>query len=132
MPTAVEAEVFAGDADPLEVLGGGEHPPDELVVLVLDPLSLYQRLPGLRRAVGEPVSNLLQLTQVEHPRRGSDGLDMVRNLGVAEPLADEAGELCLEPGDLAAQLQPRLALVDRNTQPVELPLSQQSRHLQKV
>lgn len=132
MPAAVQAEVFAGDADPLEVLGGGEHPLYELVVFVLDPLSLHQSAPRLRHAIGEPVPNHLELTQAEHPRRGGKGVDAMRDPGVAEPLADESGELRLEPGDLSPQLQPGLALVDRNTRSVELPLSQQSRHLQKV
>jgi hypothetical protein len=130
--TAVQAEVFAGNADPLEVLGGGEHLLNELVVLVLDPLPLDQGLARFRHAIGEAVADRLQLTEIEHPRRGGDGLDAMGNLRVAKSLADEAGELRLEPGDLPAQLQPRLALVDRNAQPVEFPLSQQSRHPQKV
>jgi len=129
---AVQAEVFAGDADPLVVLGGGEHLPDELVVLVLDPLPLHQRLPRLGSAVGEAVADRLQLAEVEHPRRGGDGLDAVRDLGVAEALADEAGQLRLEPADLATQLQPRVALVDGDVQPVESPSFQQSRHLRKL
>ncbi len=132
MPAAVQTEVFAGDADPLEVLGGGEHPLDKLVVFVLDPPSFHQGLARLGYAIGEPVPNRLKLTEIEHPRRGRDGLDAVRNLRVAKPLADETGALRLEPTDLLSQLQPRLALVDRNTQPIELPLFKQSRHLQKV
>ena len=132
MPAAVQAEVFAGDADPLEVLRRSEHPLDERVVLVLEPLPLHQRLPCLGDAVGKRVAHRLQLAEVEHPRRRADRVDAVRHLGVAEPLADETGELRLQPGDLATQLQPRLALVDADIQTLESPLSQQSRHLPKV
>jgi hypothetical protein len=124
VPTAGKPEVFPGDANPLEVLRGGEHLLDQLVVLVLDPLALDQRLPRLSHAIGEPVPKRLQLTEIEHPRRGGDGLDAVRDLRVTEPLADETGELGLEAGDLPAQLQPRLALVDRTNQPSKFLLSE--------
>lgn len=126
---AVQAEVLPGDANPLEVLRCGEHLLNELAVFVLDPPALHQGTPRFSHAIGEPVSNRLQLPQVENPRRGGDGLDAMRNLRVAETLADETGELRLEASDLPAQLQPRLALVNCNTQPVEFPLFQQSRHL---
>jgi hypothetical protein len=43
----------------------------------------------------------------------------VRHLGVAEGLAEEPAELSLEPGDLAAQLEPCLALVDRDARSLE-------------
>lgn len=132
MAATGEPEVFAGDANPLEVLGCGEHLLDQLAVRVLDLLSLHQSATGVGNAIGEPVPNRLQLTEVEHPRSGSDGLDAVRNLRMAKTLADEFGELRLEPADLLAQLQPCLALVNRDVQPVESPLFQQSRHLQKV
>jgi hypothetical protein len=124
VPTAGEPQVFPGDANPFEVLRGDKHPLDELAVLVLDPLSLHQGVPRLRRAIGEPIPNRLQLAEIERPRRGGDGLDAVRDLRVPKPLADKTGELCLEAGDLPAQLQPRLALVDRTIQPSEFLLSQ--------
>ena len=56
----------------------------------------------------------------------------MRYLSVAEGLAEEGRQLGLEAGDLAAQLQSRLALVDRDAKPVKLVLSQQRRHLAKV
>ena len=117
MTAAGKAEVLARDADPLEVLRGGEHPLDQLAVLVLDPVALDQRLPRLGDAVGQAVADHLQLTEVEHPRPGGEGSDAMRYLGVAESLAEEAGQLGLEAGDLPAQLQPRLALVDRDAKP---------------
>lgn len=132
MAAAGEAEVFARDSDPLEVLGGGEHPLDQRPVLVLDQVALDQRLPGLGDAVGEAVANCLQPAEVDHPRLGAEGIDAMRDLGVAEGLAEEGRQLGLEAGDLPPQLQPRLALVDRDAEPVKLVLSQQGRHLAKV
>ncbi|HMI81795.1 MAG TPA: hypothetical protein VK480_08415, partial [Solirubrobacterales bacterium] len=131
VPAADEAEVFAGDADPLEVLGGGEHPLDELAVGVLDPAPLDQRRPGLGDAVGEAVAQRLQLAEAEDPRRGGEGLDPVRHLGVAEGLSEEARQLSLEAADLLAQLQAGVALVDSDPEPGELLFSQQSGHPEK-
>jgi hypothetical protein len=121
---AVKTEVLAGDAHPLEVLRGGEHPPDQRPVLVLDPAPLDQRLPCIGDAVGEPVAQRLQLPEIEQPRRGDGRLDAVRHLGVAEGLAEESGQLRLELGDLPAQLRPRPALVDREVEPAEPLLSE--------
>jgi hypothetical protein len=128
MAAAMEAEVLAGDADPLVVLRGGEHLLDQLTVFVLDPVPLDQCPPRFRNATREPIANRLQLAEVEHARDGRNGVDPVRDLGVTEGLAEEAGQLRLEAGDLAAQLQPRLALVDRNAEPGKLLLSKQRRH----
>ena len=91
---------------------GGEHLLDQLAVLVLDPLALHQGTPGLGNPVGECVADRLQLTEVEYPWRRSDGVDPVRDLGMAEGLAEERRQLRLETADLAAQLAPRPALVD--------------------
>jgi len=102
VPAAGQAEVFPGDANPLEVLGGGEHPLDQLLILVLDPPPLDQSPAGLGDAVGEPVPQGLQLAEVEHSRAGGDGRDPVRHLGMAERLGEEAGQLRLEPRDLPA------------------------------
>jgi hypothetical protein len=45
-------------------------------------------------------------------------------LGVTEGLAEEAGQLRLELGDLPAQLGPCSALVDREVEPAEPLLSE--------
>lgn len=111
---AVQPEVLPRDPHPLEVLRGGEHRLDELAVLLLDPRPLDQGRACLGDAVREAVANHLQLAQVEDPRGGDDGVDPVRHLGVAERLAEQGAEVGLEPGDLAAQLEPCLALVDRD------------------
>lgn len=124
MPTAGQSKVFPGNPNPLEVLGGGEHSLDELVAFVLGPPALHQGLPRLRHAIGEPIADRLELAEVEHPRHRGDGIDAMRHLRVAESLADETGELRLESSDLPAQLQPRLPLVDPDTQLLESPLFQ--------
>jgi hypothetical protein len=128
MPAARQTEIGSGDANPLEVLRGGEHPLDQRPVLLLDPPALEERLPRLGDAVGELVAKRLQLAQVEHPRPRGNRVDAVRHLGVAEGLAEESRQLRLEAGDLLAQLQPRPALVDDDAQPTEFLLSEQSRH----
>jgi hypothetical protein len=126
---AVQAEVLPGDPNPLEVLGRREHLLDELAILVLESPPLDESTPGLSHTIGEPVPDHLQLTEVEHPRGGGSCLDVVGNLRMTKTLANETGELPLEPGNLPAQLQPRVALVNCNAQPVEFPLFQQTRHL---
>lgn len=112
MAAAGEPEVFAGDPDPLEVPGRGEHPLDQLAVLVLHPRAFGQSLARLGDAVGEAVPNRLQLAEIEYPRLRRDRLDPVGDLDVPEGIAEGGGELGLEPGDLPSQLLARLALVD--------------------
>ena len=124
MTAAGKSEVLARNADPLEVLRGGEHPLNQFAVLVLDPVPLDERFAGLGNAIGEPVANCLQRAEVEHPWLGGEGTDAMRDLGVAERLAEKSRQLSLEAGDLTAQLQPRLALVDCDAKPVKLILSQ--------
>jgi hypothetical protein len=132
VPAAVEAEVFPGDADPLEVLRRLEHLPHQVAVVLLDPLPLFQGQPRLGHPAGEAVANRLQLAEVEHPGRGRHGVDPVGDLGMAERLREEVGKLRLEAGDLPAQLQPRVALVDPEREPGELLSFQQSGHRLKV
>lgn len=122
MATAVQTEVFPRDPDPLEVLRGGEHPLHQLAVLVLSPRPLDEGAPRLRYAVGETIADHLELAEIEDPGRGCDRVDPVRHLGVTEGLAEEPAQLGLEPGDLAAQLKPGLALVDRDIRSVERPI----------
>jgi hypothetical protein len=126
---ARESEVFTGDADPLVVLRGGEHRFDQLAILGLNPISLDQRFAGLGDANGQPVPDGLQLTEVEYTRRGGRRLESVGDLGVTEGLAEESGQLRLKARDLPAQLQPSLALVNRDAQPGQFLESQQNRHL---
>jgi len=116
---AVEAEVLPGDANPLEVLRGRQHPFDQRPVAVLELAALDQGPPCLGGAVGKLVAQRLQLAEVEDARFRGDGLDSVGNLGMAESLAEERGQLGLEASDLLAQLLPRVTLVDGNREPAE-------------
>lgn len=120
----MEAEVLPGDPHPLEVLGSGEHPLDQLAVLGLDPGPLGEALASFGNAVGELIAHGLQLAEVEHARCRGHGSDPVGNLGVAEGIAEEVRQLRLELGDLPPQLQPRPALVYADAQAVESLLSQ--------
>jgi hypothetical protein len=128
---AFEAEVLAGDPDPLEVLRGSDHLLDQVTVLRLDPGSLGEAHSRLADPFGQAIANRLQLAEIEHPGRPDRRFDVMRHLGAAESLAEEAGQLRLEATDLAAQLEPSLALVDPDPEPGEI-LSQQSGHPEEL
>ncbi|HEX5983215.1 MAG TPA: hypothetical protein VFY69_03315 [Solirubrobacterales bacterium] len=124
----MEPEVLPRDPHPLVILRRGEHLPDELVVVRLDPSTLLDGEARLGDPGDEAVANRLELAEVENPRRGRDGIDPVGDLGMAEGLGEEARQLALQARDLPAQLQPRVALVSLAWKPGELVLSQQSGH----
>lgn len=116
MPVAAtrEAEVGPADPQPTEAGGVGEHSPEELAVGPLEVIPLDQGAARLGDAIGERVAHLLELPQVEHPRRSRGG-DAVRDDDAPETLGDQAAELPLEPGDLPAQLGAGQALIDRDS-----------------
>ena len=142
MPVAAAglADVGAADADPPVALRGGEHVPQKLPVGLLDEGALGEGAVGLGEAGRERVADLLQLTEVEDPRRPG-GVDPVGHLDPSHPLGDEPGDLRLELADLPAQLIPRPRLVgaprnfcsplgDKSSgRPVCLPVKQ-VRHMQ--
>jgi hypothetical protein len=111
---ARQAEVGAADPQPREAGGVGEHLVEQFAVRLLEGLAIDQRAARLADADGERVADLLQLAQVEHPRRPRGG-DPVRHVHPAEPFGDQPGELTLEPADLPAQLGAGQTLVDRNS-----------------
>jgi hypothetical protein len=104
------ADVGAADADPGVALRGGEHVPQQLPVGLLDEGALREGAVGFGEAGRERVANLLQLTQVEDPRRPG-GVDPIGDLDPAHPFGEEPGDLPLELADLAAQLGPRAPLL---------------------
>jgi hypothetical protein len=112
VPVAAAGQAEVGAADPHPAVGGGvgKHRLDQLRVAALELLALDQRPARLGDPGGERVAKLLQLTEVEHPRRPG-GRDPVRDDDPTEALGDEAGELPLEPADLAAQLGPGAQLL---------------------
>jgi hypothetical protein len=126
------ADIGAADADPLEATGLIEHFAQQLTVAGLQLSAVGQRRASFGDALGEPVANGLQLAQIEHPRCGRNSLDLMRDLRVAERLTKEAGQLRLESRDLAAQLEPRLALIDFNPKPSEIFSFKQNGHQGKL
>jgi hypothetical protein len=100
---AGQAEVAATDPQPAVGGGIGKHLVEELAVGLLEGIALDQRAPRLGEAPGERVADLLELAQVEYPRRSRSG-DPVRHDDASETLGDQPGELTLELGDLPAQL----------------------------
>jgi hypothetical protein len=115
---AREAEVVATDPQPAVGGGVGKHLVEEFAVALLEGIALEERAAGIGEAAGERVADLLELAQVEHPRRSRCG-DPVRDDDAPETLDDQPGELTLELGDLPAQLSAGQTLVDRD--PFEHP-----------
>ena len=111
MATARQAEVGTTDPQPPVLLRGGEHLIQERGVGVLEGDPLGERPVRLGDADGEGISQHLELTEPEHPRR-SDGTDPVRHVDAAEALGDERRELPLKLADLAPQLGAGQTLVD--------------------
>jgi len=128
---AGKTEVLTRDPHPLEVPGCGDHLLDQLLVLRLEPGALGKGRVRLTDPLGQPVANRLQLTEVENARSRGNRFDAMRQLGMAEGLAEEAGQLRLEAADLTAQLEPRPALVDLDLEPGEI-VSQQSGHRREL
>ncbi|HVV91606.1 MAG TPA: hypothetical protein VHB53_14020 [Solirubrobacterales bacterium] len=96
------------------VLRGRQHVVEQLPVGGLDGGALGERAPRLGDAAGEGITELLELAEIEHPRRARRA-DPVRHVDPAEARGHQATELELEPPDLPAQLRPREALVDRDS-----------------
>jgi hypothetical protein len=133
------ADVGAADADPRVALRGGQHVVQKLAVGLLDEGALGEDPVRLGEAGRERVADLLQLAEVEDPRRPG-GADPIGNRDPSHPLGDEPGDLRLELADLAAQLVPRPRLLsaarttcrppgDRELRLPLLPLKQ-IRHMQ--
>jgi hypothetical protein len=118
---AVLADVGAADADPAMALRGGEHVGQQLAVGLLDERALGKRPVSFGEAGRERVADLLQLTEIEGPRRPG-GLDPEGDLDPAHALGDQAGELALELADLAAQLGPRAGLLGAEPSDLCIPL----------
>lgn len=112
MPVAAARFADVGAADPQPAVRGGvgQHRGEELAVGLLDGVPPGQPAARLGDAAGERVTNFLQLTEVEHPRRPRGG-DPVRQANAPEAGDDQAAQLALEPPDLPAQLRPRASLL---------------------
>jgi hypothetical protein len=91
--------------------GVGQHLLEQLAVGLLEGLALGERAARVGDPAGERVANLLELTEVEDPRR-TRGEDPVRHEHAAEAFGDQPGELALELADLPPQLGAGQTLVD--------------------
>jgi hypothetical protein len=113
---AAARQTEVGAADPHPAIGGGvgEHVVEERAIGVLEGLALGEGALRLGDAARQLVADLLELAQVQHPRR-TRSLDPVRYLHASETLGDQPGKLTLELADLPAQLGAGQTLVDRDS-----------------
>lgn len=116
MPVAAARLADVGAADSQPVVGGGvgQHRGEERPVGLLDRIALGERAPRVGGATRQGIADLLELTEVEHPRRARGG-DPVRHVDAPEALGDQPGKLTLEPPDLPSQLGTGQSLVDRDS-----------------
>ncbi len=105
------AEVVARDAQPLEVLGAGEHPLQKFAIAGLELGAPLQAPARVLDPVGEGVANGLQLAQVECSGLARDGWHLRGDFEAWEGLGDQRGELPFETADLTPQLGAGEALV---------------------
>jgi len=108
------ADVGAADPQPAVRGGVGEHRTEEIAVGRLDGVALGQRAARLGEATGERIADLLELAQVEHPRRPR-GDDPMWHVDPTEPRGDQSRELQLQLPDLPPQLCPGQTLIDRDS-----------------
>jgi hypothetical protein len=98
------AEVGAGDPQPLELGGLGEHPPEQLPVggLELGALGESAACRGNPRRQG--IADLLQLAEADHARLPRSGGNARIDGEARKALRREPGELSFEAADLTPQL----------------------------
>lgn len=128
MPATRLANVGAGDPQPLVLSRCGEHVLEQLAVAGLEFVALPESDAGIGDPVRERVTDALELIEA-----GDAGLvEIGRHRGVdrqpRKGLGGEAGELVLEPADLAPQLGARQALVASNSKRRERVSIEQIRH----
>jgi len=113
MPVAAAglAEIGAGDPQPAEVGGPGEHLLEQLAIAGLAIRSLAQGAAGVRNTDRKRIAHGLQLAKVKRPRPAVDGGNACVELKAGERLCNKRGQLPLETADLAPQLSPSQALI---------------------
>jgi hypothetical protein len=121
-------DVLATDLHPPVVPRRVQHLAQQLAVAGLDQGPLAQRQARLGDSLRERIPHPLQLSEVEDPRLGGNRPDPVAELNPAEGLAEESGQLALEPAHLAAQLDARGVLVDLDAEPIDTLSFKQIRH----
>jgi hypothetical protein len=108
---AGQAEVVAGDPQPLVLVRRGQHPLQQLLVAGLELALLSQGEAGVLDLHRERVADDLQLAEVERPRLTREGGHARANPQTREGLGGERPQLSFEAADLAPQLDPGEALL---------------------
>ena len=105
------ADVGARDPQPSVLGGRRQHSLQQLAIAGLQLGALVQ--PALRRAnpLRQRVANRLELTEVEHSRRGRDGGDPGVDLETGKGIRKERAKPMFEAPYLAPQLRPGEPLV---------------------
>ena len=111
MAAALQAELLAGYAQPLEVGRPRQHLLEQLRVADVRRGTLLERVTGLRDTVGEFVSDPLEIAEAEGPGSGGVPFDAGVDRNPGKAVGEKTGELVLEAGDLTAKLGSRQALV---------------------
>ena len=128
MTAARLAQVLTGDAHPLVLGGRGEHPLQQLAVVGLQLVALLERRARRGDALGERVTNLLELTEPGDARLPERGGHAGVQAEAREGLDAESGELPLETTDLAAQLSACEALIASHSKRSKRVSIEQIRH----
>ena len=128
MPAAGLADVGARDPHPLVLGRRRQHLLQQLAVAGLQFILLAQCVTGLADPLGEGVADPLELVQAGDARSGKAGRDPGIEREARKGLGAEAGELMLQPPDLAAQLHARKALVASQMKRSKRVSFEQTRH----
>jgi hypothetical protein len=124
------AKIVARDAQPLEVLGAGEHPLQQLAIAGLELGAVAQGLARVLDPIRKSVANRLQLAKVECPRLARDGGHVGDELQTREGIGHQGRELSLEAADLTPQLGAGEPLVAAYPQRASRVSFEQIRHTQ--
>lgn len=128
VPATRLTDVGASDPQPLVIGGRGQHPAQQLAVAGLQFALFLEGDAGDGDPLSEGVAHLLQLVEAGDARLGEMTGDGGVDRKAGKRLDGEAGELVLEPSDLAPQLSAREALVASDSKRREHVSIEQIRH----
>lgn len=110
MLAAAVTDIVVRDQDPWVALRLGDHPLDESAVALLGVRAAAQLVLGLADAHEQRIADALQLGRAEKAG-AADGADLPIDPLARKSGGPELGELQLEPGYLAPELDPERALI---------------------
>lgn len=113
MPVAATGftDVSAGDAQPLVLGRGVEHPFEQLAVAGLHFGALLQLVPGGADASRERIADCLEVAEAKGPGLARYGGHAGVDLNPGEGVGHKRAELRLKAADLPPQVRPRKPLV---------------------